>query len=125
MDHIVMTVTSMDATINFYVDVLKMEKVVFKQDRIALKFGNQKINLHPLKNNITPKANHPTPGSLDLCFRTTEPLANIIEHIEACKVEIILGPIERTGANGKMISIYLRDPDENLIEISNYLAWFT
>jgi catechol 2,3-dioxygenase-like lactoylglutathione lyase family enzyme len=120
LDHLVLTVKNLETTLKFYTEVLGMKKEIFGENRIALKFGNQKINLHELGNEYEPKAKKPTPGSADLCFITKEKLENVIEHINRLGIRIIEGPITRTGANGKIKSIYIRDPDENLIEISNY-----
>ena len=95
--------------------------ITFGENRKALKFGNQKINLHQVGKEFEPKALHPTAGSADLCFIAETPLEEVIAHLQTQNIDIIEGPIERTGAMGKILSIYLRDPDQNLIEISNYL----
>nr|QTX10429.1 VOC family protein [Thiothrix fructosivorans] len=89
--------------------------------RKALAFGNQKINLHQHKKEFEPKAQHPTPGSADLCFITSAPLHEVLEHLISCHVTVIDGPVQRTGATGLILSVYFRDPDMNLIEVSNYL----
>jgi catechol 2,3-dioxygenase-like lactoylglutathione lyase family enzyme len=120
LDHLVLTVENLDVTIAFYSSALNMEVVTFG-DRKALRFGDQKINLHQAGKEFEPKAAHPTPGSGDLCFITRTPLEDVISHLKASNCAIELGPVERTGAVGKMLSIYIRDPDSNLIEISNYL----
>ena len=120
LDHLVLTVSDIDATVRFYVDVLGMEKIVFGEGRVALSFGRQKINLHQKGAEFGPKAHLPTPGSADLCFIATTPLEQVIAELRARNIAIELGPVERTGATGRMISVYLRDPDDNLIEISNY-----
>jgi catechol 2,3-dioxygenase-like lactoylglutathione lyase family enzyme len=120
LDHLVLTVADIDATAAFYTSALGMEWVTFN-DRKALRFGEQKINLHQAGNEFEPKAAHPTPGSADLCFITKTSLEDVIAHLTSTRVAIELGPVERTGAVGKMRSVYLRDPDSNLIEISNYL----
>ncbi len=119
LDHLVLTVKDIEKTTSFYESVLGMKKEVFGSGRVALKYGNQKINLHQLGNEYEPKANLPTPGSADLCFIATTPLDDAIAHVKSCGVEIIEGPIERTGATGPIRSIYFRDPDNNLIEVSN------
>lgn len=120
MDHLVFTVKDIRVTCDFYQKVLGMDVVTFKGDRKALSFGNQKINLHEYGKEFEPKANKPTPGSVDLCLITSISLAEAQRHIESCGVTIIEGPIARTGATGPINSIYFRDPDMNLIEISNY-----
>lgn len=120
MDHIVLTVADIDRTVAFYTNALGMEAVAFGE-RKALKFGRQKINLHQLGHEFQPKAVHPTPGSGDICFITNSPLNEVIDHLKGVSVRLEEGPVERTGAMGKLLSIYLRDPDNNLIEISNYM----
>lgn len=120
LDHLVLTVRDIEATIDFYTHVLGMEAFTFADGRHALGFGTQKINLHEYGNEFEPRAQHPTPGSADLCFITTTPLAEVMEHLTASGVEIIEGPVERNGAAGPMMSIYFRDPDMNLIELANY-----
>lgn len=121
LDHLVLTVRDIEATIGFYTRVLGMEAVSFGNGRKALAFGSQKINLHEQDNELKPKAQSPVPGSADLCFITPIPLAALIEHLTTCNVTIIDGPVERTGATGPIMSIYIRDPDMNLLELSNYL----
>ena len=120
LDHLVLTVKDINATCNFYTNVMGMEVVTFAGGRKALAFGEQKINLHEHGKEFDPKALHPTPGSADLCFITTVPLSEAARHIQSCGVDIIEGPVQRTGAVGKIMSIYFRDPDKNLIEVSNY-----
>ncbi len=122
LDHIVLTVKDLDATCAFYSRVLGMEVVTFANNRTALKFGQQKINLHELGREFEPKALHPTAGSGDICFVATTPLQEVVRHLGACGVEIIEGPVRKTGAAGPIESVYVRDPDMNLIEISNYPA---
>lgn len=119
LDHLVLTVNDIEKTVSFYESVLGMKKEVFGRGRMALKYGTQKINLHQAGNEFEPKANKPMPGSADLCFITVTPLAEAIEHVKKCGVEIIDGPVERTGANGSILSFYFRDPDKNLIEVAN------
>jgi len=121
LDHLVLTVASIEKTCDFYGRILGFEVVTFLGDRRALKFGQQKINLHQVGLEFEPKALTPTAGSGDLCFIAETPIDQVIEELKAAKVSIELGPVERTGANGKIRSVYLRDPDQNLIEISNYL----
>jgi catechol 2,3-dioxygenase-like lactoylglutathione lyase family enzyme len=120
LDHLVLTVADIDATVGFYSSALGMEVVTFG-NRTALRFGEQKINLHQAGKEFEPKAARPTPGSGDLCFITKAPIEEVISHLKALHHAIEEGPVERTGAVGTMRSIYLRDPDSNLIEISNYL----
>ncbi|MEM7714568.1 MAG: VOC family protein [Cyanobacteria bacterium P01_A01_bin.68] len=120
IDHLVLTVGNIEATCNFYHQVLGMEVITFGNDRKALKFGEHKINLHEAGNEFEPKALHPIPGSADICFISDEPVAQIKTHIISCGVDIMEGPVTRTGSTGSIESIYLRDLDGNLIEISNY-----
>lgn len=122
LDHVVLTVRDMEATCAFYTRVLGMELVTFGGDRKALRFGTQKINLHQAGREFEPKAEQPTPGSGDLCFIAATPLTEVITHLRACGVEIIEGPVRKTGAAGPLDSVYVRDPDRNLIELSNYAA---
>jgi len=121
LDHLVLTVDDIDTTCEFYVTVLGMEVATFGDNRKALLFGSQKINLHKTGKEFEPKAHRPTSGSADLCFITSAPLINVIEHLRRHNIEIIEGPIKRTGAIGTIESVYIRDPDLNLVEISNYL----
>jgi catechol 2,3-dioxygenase-like lactoylglutathione lyase family enzyme len=120
LDHLVLTVADIDCTCAFYTRVLGMEVVTFREGRTALRFGQQKINLHPADNIPGLVADKPTPGSGDLCFVTELPLAEFITHLEHCGVPIVAGPGPRAGAIGTIQSVYIRDPDQNLIEISNY-----
>ena len=120
IDHLVLTVADTDATCDFYGRVLGMEKVVFAGGRVALSFGRQKINLHPAGNEYDPRAKNPAPGSGDFCLITETPLAQVMVHLEDSGVEIIEGPVTKTGAQGSITSVYFRDPDENLVEVSNY-----
>ncbi len=121
IDHLVLTVKNVRATCDFYARVLGMEVVTFGKNRRALTFGEAKINLHEHGREFEPKAARPTPGSMDLCLITRQPLLEVIEHLSACGVTILEGPMERTGATGPIESIYFRDPDGNLIEVSNYV----
>ncbi len=120
LDHLVLTVKDIDSTCAFYEKVLGMSVETFGSGRKALRFGNQKINLHQQGREFEPKAARPTPGSADLCFITDLSLGEVTQHIEACEVKILEGPVQRTGALGPITSIYFRDPDENLIEVSSY-----
>jgi catechol 2,3-dioxygenase-like lactoylglutathione lyase family enzyme len=119
LDHVVLTVQDIETTCEFYSHVLGMQVVTFAGGRKALQFGNQKINLHQRGKEFEPKAQHPTPGSADLCFLTSLPLEQVIAHLQSCRVALLLGPIERTGATKPLMSLYFRDPDGNLLEISN------
>jgi len=120
LDHLVLTVASLEATCDFYSRVLGFEIVTFKGNRKALKFGQQKINLHQVDNTFDPKALRPTAGSGDLCFIATTPMEEIVAHLKREGVAIEVEPSERTGAIGLIQSVYFRDPDQNLIEVSNY-----
>lgn len=119
LDHLVLTVRDIDATVDFYTRILGMEKHTFGDNRTALGFGCQKINLHPYRKEFEPKAETPLPGSEDLCFLVSTPMDQLIRHLGDVSVEILEGPVQRTGATGPILSVYLRDPDGNLIELSN------
>lgn len=121
LDHLVLTVADMTKTIDFYVNILGMIEVTFGDNRKALQFGNQKINLHQKGNEILPNARYATCGSADLCLLTDTPLDMVMSHLMLHNVAIIDGIVPRTGAVGKINSIYINDPDGNLIEISSYL----
>ena len=120
LDHLVLTVADIDATCAFYTRVLGMTAVSFGEGRRALCFGAQKINLHQHGREFEPKAHQPMPGSADLCLIAGVPLAEAEAHIRAAGVDIIDGPVRRTGATGPIRSVYFRDPDRNLIEVSSY-----
>jgi catechol 2,3-dioxygenase-like lactoylglutathione lyase family enzyme len=120
LDHLVLTVADIERTCAFYTRVLGMEVVAFGEGRTALRFGQQKINLHPADDIPGLVADHPTPGSGDLCFITETPIAEVVAHLERCEVPIIAGPGPRAGAIGTIQSVYIRDPDQNLVELSNY-----
>jgi catechol 2,3-dioxygenase-like lactoylglutathione lyase family enzyme len=122
IDHIVLTVSSIEKTLQFYCELLGMEEITFGSGRKAIACGDQKINLHEVGKEFKPHALKPTAGSADLCLISATPLEQVIETLTAKKVPLVEGPVERTGAKGKILSIYLRDPDQNLIEISNYLT---
>ena len=119
LDHLVLTVADVQKTIDFYCGVLGCEEVTFGDNRKAIRFGDQKINPHVKGKEIQPHARHPTPGSADLCFLSTVPVAALAGHFKAHGIAVELGPVERTGATGNLLSIYVRDPDGNLIEIAN------
>jgi len=121
LDHLVLTVADVETTCAFYQRVLGMEVVTFGAGRKALAFGAQKVNLHQAGREFEPKAQRPTPGSADLCFLTSVPLPQVQAHLAACGVTVSEGPVQRTGAQGPILSVYFRDPDQNLIEVSNRL----
>ena len=120
IDHVVMTVRDIDATCDFYARVLGMRVVTFAGGRKALAFGRQKINLHLAGREFEPKAAHPTPGSVDLCMIARGTLDDVVAQLRACGVAIIEGPVAKTGATGPIRSVYFRDLDANLIEVSTY-----
>ncbi len=120
LDHLVLTVASIEATVEFYTRVLGMEVMTFGAGRTALAFGTSKINLHQAGKEFEPKALRPTPGSADLCLIVEDDIAEVLAELAAVGVPVEQGPVERTGAAGPIISCYLRDPDRNLIELSNY-----
>ncbi|HMN65328.1 MAG TPA: VOC family protein [Burkholderiaceae bacterium] len=122
IDHIVVTTTDEAACIRFYTEVMGMKLETFGTGRKAFRFGNQKINLHVKGREYEPKAHLPVPGALDLCFIASVPLDQVMARLQALGVPIIEGPVMRTGATSQLRSIYLRDPDLNLIEISELVA---
>ena len=119
LDHLVLTVADIDASCAFYQRVLGMQVVTFGQGRKALAFGQQKINLHRHGAEFEPKALRPTPGSSDLCLLVSTPLVEVMAHLQRCDIVIEEGPVPRTGATGPLLSVYIRDPDRNLIELAN------
>ena len=120
IDHIVFTVKDIDRTCEFYSHILGMQVTFTGNGRKALLFGSQKINIHEVGKEFEPKAQNPVSGSQDVCLITDTPIREVIEHIKSCGVDIIEGPVERQGATRTITSIYLRDPNGNLVEISNY-----
>jgi catechol 2,3-dioxygenase-like lactoylglutathione lyase family enzyme len=120
LDHLVLTVADIEATCRFYEQVMGMQVVVFGQGRKALRFGNQKINLHRKGYEFEPKAANATPGSADLCFIAETPVETVVRELQEKNIAVIEGIVERTGATGKIRSVYFRDPDGNLVEVSNY-----
>ena len=122
LDHLVLTVADIEKTCDFYRSALGMEVEIFGEGRKALRFGRQKINLHQAGREFEPKAARPTPGSGDLCFIAESSLGDVVAYLANVGVALVEGPVARTGAIGKIISVYIRDPDENLVEISNYVG---
>jgi len=120
IDHFVLTVHSLDKTCEFYQRVLGLKRVDAPGRPTALAFGRQKINIHEVQHTFDPKAASPTPGAGDFCLITGRALADVRSHIEACGVVIEVGPVKRSGAQGSMTSLYFRDPDGNLVEVSRY-----
>jgi len=120
IDHLVLTVNDIDTTVDFYTRVLGLEVVTFGEGRKALVFGRQKFNLHQKGKEFEPKAAAPTTGAIDLCLISGTPLKDVISELNQADIPIEQGPVGRTGATGPIQSIYIRDPDLNLIEISNY-----
>lgn len=119
LDHLVLTVNDIDKTLAFYCGILGCREITFGDNRKAIAVGNQKINLHTKGAEIAPHAQHPLPGSADLCFLSTVPVQALARHFAAHGVAVELGPVPRSGAAGALLSIYVRDPDGNLIEIAN------
>jgi len=120
LDHLVLTVADVSVTCDFYSRVLGMTVVTFGAGRKALTFGAQKINLHEVGKELEPKAARPTPGSADLCLISAAPISEVLSHLHKCSVPVLEGPVARAGATGPIMSVYFRDPDSNLIEVSNY-----
>ena len=120
IDHLVLTVRSIEASCAFYSRVLGLEIVIFGAERKALRFGAQKINLHQSGREFEPMAGHPTPGSADICLISATPLSDVMAHLAECEVPVLDGPVTRTGATGPIQSVYFRDPDQNLVEVSTY-----
>jgi catechol 2,3-dioxygenase-like lactoylglutathione lyase family enzyme len=122
LDHFVLTVGSIEQTCDFYTRALGMEVTTFGAGRQALLFGRQKINLHQAGREFEPKARMPTPGSADFCLIASTPLEDVVRHLQQLDVSIEEGPVERTGSAGPILSVYIRDPDGNLVEISNSIG---
>jgi catechol 2,3-dioxygenase-like lactoylglutathione lyase family enzyme len=120
LDHLVLTVADIGATVGFYTRVLGMNAVTFGAGRTALTFGTSKINLHEAGREFEPKALRPTPGSTDVCLIVDDDIGEVIAELAAAGIAIEEGPVARTGATGPIVSCYIRDPDQNLIELSNY-----
>ncbi len=120
IDHLVLTVSDVDETCRFYVEALGMRETTFGGGRRALEFGEQKINLHQTGNEFVPGALKPVPGSADVCFITRRSSEEVLDHFRSRGVEVVQGPVEKVGALGPMSSVYVRDPDGNLVEVSTY-----
>jgi len=123
IDHVVLTTRDLEGCIRFYSGVLGMKLEEFQTPggkRLALKFGNQKINIHEWGREFTPRAHVAAPGTLDLCFISSVPLEEVVQKLKRNKIDILEGPVMKTGANGPIRSVYVRDPDLNLVEISVY-----
>jgi len=121
LDHLVLTVSDIEASCLFYNRVLGLAILSFENNRKGLRVGDQKINLHQAGQEITPCAKHPTPGSADLCFISPQPISDFVSYLQTVEIEIELGPVKRYGIHGEMDSVYFRDPDGNLLEVSHYL----
>lgn len=122
LDHLVLTTVEPAACQDFYTRVMGMRLETFGEGRVAFRFGNQKINLHVRGREYEPKAHLPVPGALDLCFISAFPLDEVVDHLRRQRWPIVEGPVQRTGATGLIRSVYIRDPDLNLIEISEYIC---
>lgn len=120
IDHLVLTVNDIEVTVQFYEKILGMKKYVYDTGRIALLFGTQKLNVHQKSDTIEPRAQQPTIGSVDVCFITRLPIERVVEHLLLHGVSPLQGPVQRSGAKGQMTSVYIRDPDGNLVEIAYY-----
>ena len=120
IDHIVLTVTDIDRTSEFYSRVLGMEIVSFGANRRALRFGEQKFNLHERGRELGLRAKTAMPGAIDMCLITGDPIEEVLTHLKSSGVTVEDGPVERAGATGPITSVYFRDPDGNLVEISRY-----
>jgi len=121
IDHLVLTTSDIEQTINFYTTILGMELISVEGGRKSLRFGTQKINLHEAGQEISPHAKHPLPGSTDLCFITETSIQQVVEHLHSSGITLLEGPTKRIGTTGPLLSIYIQDPDGNLLELSNHL----
>ena len=118
LDHLVLTVADIDATCDFYVATLGLERVAFGDGRVALRFGDQKLNLHSADRPQHPVPARAAPGTADFCFRTDQPVGQVLRRLRAASVPLVAGPVQRTGATGAIVSVYFFDPDGNLVEIA-------
>lgn len=121
LDHLVITASDLSATVEFYSWILGMEHVEFGNGLHAMQFGSQKFNIHDASTDVTPKAANIVPGSEDFCLLTDTPISEVVAHLQACGVAIEEGPVTRSGAAGTLNSVYFRDPDGNLVEVSNVM----
>ena len=121
LDYLVLTANNINITTDFYRHYFGIETINFQNGRAALKIENQKINLHEVGHEIDSKAGYPTPGSDDICLISDTPIDNLLNEFEKNNLPIVLGPVIRTGVEGKICSIYVRDPNQNMVEISNYI----
>lgn len=122
LDHLVITASDLQATIDFYTRVLGMKHVAFGNNLHAVHFGTQKFNIHDASTDVSPKARNIIPGSADFCLISETPVSQVIQHLEDCGIEVEEGPVRRSGAAGVLESVYFRDPDGNVIEISNVVG---
>jgi catechol 2,3-dioxygenase-like lactoylglutathione lyase family enzyme len=122
LDHLVITASDLQATIDFYTKVLGMEHVAFGDNLHAVHFGDQKFNIHDASTEVSPKAKNIVPGSADFCLISETPVSQVIQHLQDCGVTVEQGPVTRSGAAGTLESVYFRDPDCNLVEVSNVIG---
>jgi len=122
LDHLVITASDLQATIDFYTKVLGMEHVAFGDNLHAVHFGDQKFNIHDASTDVSPKARNIVPGSEDFCLISETPVSQVIQHLQDCGVTVEQGPVMRSGAAGVLESVYFRDPDGNLVEVSNVIG---
>ena len=125
LDHMVLTVRDIEQTCNFYSEVLGLDVVTYGDNRKAIFLGNQKINLHEFGKEYKPHAKYPSPGSADLCFLTDLKMQHVVEQLAEKKVKIVDGPVQRSGTHGPILSVYIKDPDGNLVEIANQMSTST
>ncbi len=122
LDHLVITASDLQATVDFYTSVLGMEHVAFGNGLHAVRFGSQKFNIHDAATDVAPKAHNIVPGAADFCLISATPVSQVIRHLQKCGVAVEEGPVRRSGAVGTLESVYFRDPDGNLVEVSNVIA---
>ena len=122
LDHLVITASNLQAIIDFYTKVLGMEHVAFGDNLHSVHFGDQKFNIHDASTNVSPKAKNIVPGSDDFCLISETSVSQVIQHLQDCGVTVEQGPVTRSGAAGVLQSVYFRDPDGNLVEVSNVIG---